>query len=121
LTLNLKNCEFANAEIDYLGPHIGLNKVMPKQKKVEALLTCPLPAREMQLQSFVDLASLYKKYFPHFASLTAGLTDMLKKGAKFEWTAEREKAFLDIKLRLASRPILKPPDYIEPFILAVDC
>jgi hypothetical protein len=46
---------------------------------------------------------------------------MLKKGAKFESTPENEKAFLDIKSRLVSRPVLIPPDYSEPFMVAVDC
>ena len=36
------------------------------------------------------------------------------------WTAEAEKVFLDLKSRLASRPILRPPDYKLPFHLAVD-
>ena len=35
-------------------------------------------------------------------------------------TEEAQKAFVDLKSRLASRPILKPPDYTKPFIVAVD-
>ena len=45
---------------------------------------------------------------------------MIKKGTKFEWTDKAEQAFLDIKSRLASRPVLVPPDYNKPFIVAVD-
>ena len=120
LTLNLKKCEFANAEIDYLGHHIGLGKVQPKQTKVEALLAVCRPKTKKQLQSFVGLASFYRKYIPHFATLSSCLTDLLKKSVKFQWTPEQEKAFLDIKSRLASRPVLIPPDYTKPFIIAVD-
>jgi hypothetical protein len=115
-----KKCEFATAEIDYLGHHIGLGKVMPKQKKVEALVAFGRPTTKKQLQSFIGLAGFYRKYIPHFASLSACLTDLLKKGAKWIGNDDREKAFLDIKSRLASRPILVPPDYSKQFIVAVD-
>jgi len=39
---------------------------------------------------------------------------------KFEWDYNAETAFLDLKSRLASRPILRPPDFSLPFSLAVD-
>lgn len=45
---------------------------------------------------------------------------MLKKGTKFVWDIEAEAAFLDLKSRLASRPILRPPDFSRPFSIAVD-
>ena len=57
---------------------------------------------------------------PHFAHISAALSDLLKKGTKFVWTAETERAFLDLKSRLATQPILRPPDFGQPFFLAVD-
>jgi len=47
------------------------------------------------------------------------LSDLLKKGVKFEWSKEAEQAFLDIKSRLASRPILVPPDFTKSFSILV--
>jgi len=43
LTLSPSKCQFAAAELDYLGLHIGLGRVQPRQKKVEALLAYPPP------------------------------------------------------------------------------
>jgi len=68
----------------------------------------------------LGLAGYYRKYLPHFAHITACLTNMLKKGSKFVWDSEAEAAFLDLKSRLASRPILRPPDFSRPFIISVD-
>jgi len=120
LTLNLKKCVFATGEVDYVGHHVGLGKVQPIEKKVEALMNFPRPTTRKQLQSFLGLASYYRKYIPHFAWLSALLSDLLRKKTKFEWSEKTEQAFVDIKSCLASRPILFPPDYSKPFIVAVD-
>jgi hypothetical protein len=55
----------------------------------------------------------------------AGLTskyfkDLFHRGIKFVWTDKTEAAFLDLKSRLASRPILRPPNFDIPFCVAVD-
>lgn len=42
------------------------------------------------------------------------------KNTKFIWTTEAENAFLYIKSRLVSRPILKTPDFDLPFAVAVN-
>ena len=80
----------------------------------------PRPTTRKQLQSFLGLASYYRKYIPHFASLSAVLSDLLRKNTKFECSEKTEQAFVDIKSRLASRPIFIPPDYSKPFVVAVD-
>jgi len=68
----------------------------------------------------LGLAGYYRRFIPHFADIAACLTNLLRKGTKFLWTTETEAAFLDLKSRLASRPILRPPNFSQPFMLAVD-
>ena len=120
LTLSPSKCHFAVAEVDYLGHHIGLGRVQPRAQKVQALLDFPAPTTRKQLQQFLGLVGYYRKFVPHFAQISACLSDLLKKGAKFVWTPEAESAFLDLKSRLATQPILRPPDFTKPFSLAVD-
>jgi hypothetical protein len=48
------------------------------------------------------------------------LSDLLKKGTKFVWDSKAEEAFLDIKSRLASKPVLIAPNFDKPFIIGVD-
>ena len=57
---------------------------------------------------------------PHYAHIAAALSDLLKKGTRFVWSPEADKALLDLKSRLATQPVLRPPDYSLPFSLAVD-
>jgi hypothetical protein len=120
LTIKRSKCVFATAEVDFLGHKVGLGKVEPRMKTVQALLDFPKPMDQKQLRSYLGLAGYYRKFIPHFAQIAACLTNLLKKGVKFQWTPETEKAFLDLKSRLASKPILRPPDFTLPFCLAVD-
>ena len=120
LTLNLSKCVFAVAELDYLGHQIGCNRVQPREQKIAALLQYGRPVDRKSLQSFLGLAGYYRRFLPNFSHMSAVLSNLLKKNVKFEWTDEAETAFVDLKSRLATRPILRPPDWSKPFCLAVD-
>jgi len=120
LTLNVKKCVFANAEVDFLGHHVGRGIMSPRSQKVEVMLNFPRPNNKKQLQSLQGLASYYRRYIPHFAELAAPWNELLKKGVKFVWNESAERSFIDLKSRLASKPILTPPDYNRPFFVAVD-
>jgi len=94
LTLSATKCQFAAADLDYLGHHIGLGRVQPRQKKVEALLAYPAPQNKKQLQSFLGLSRYYLKFVPNYAHITSVLSDLLKKGGRFVWTKEADAASL---------------------------
>jgi len=120
LTLKRSKCEFAAAELDYLGHHIGLGQVSPREQKVRALVDFPRPTNRKGVQRFLGLAGYFRRFIPHYSESTCPLTELLKKNSKFVWTGACETAFVDIKSRLASRPILRPPNYDLPFQMAVD-
>ena len=106
LRLNVTKCVFANAKVDFLGHHVGLNELQPRIQKVEALLNFPTPKNKKQVQSLLGLASYYRKFLPHFADITIPLNNLIRKNKLFVWTEEAERAFVELKSRMASRPIL---------------
>ena len=116
LTLKHSKYEFAAAELDYLGHHIGLGQVLPWEQKVQALIDFPCPTNRKGVRRFLGLAGYFRRFIPHYSESMCALNDLLKK-SKFVWTSGEacEKAFLDIKSRLASRP-----NYDLPFLMAVD-
>jgi len=120
LTLKRTKCVFATAQVEFLGHTVGLGQVAPRQKTVQALLHFPRPTNRKQLRSYLGLAGYYRKFIPHFADLAASLNNLLRKGVRFTWTPETESSFLDLKSRLVSRPILRPPNFKQPFSLSVD-
>jgi len=64
LTLSPTKCCFAVAEVDYLGHHVGLGRVQPRAKKVQAVLDFPAPNNRRHLQQFLGLAGYYRKFVP---------------------------------------------------------
>ena len=76
---------------------MGLGKVEPRRQKVKASLDFPEPNNRKQLRSFLGLAGYYRMYIPHYAKLSAALSNFFKKGTKFSWTKTMLVAYLDIK------------------------
>ena len=120
LTLNLSKSAFAVAELDFLGYHIGCNRVQPREKKIAALLQYKRPVDRKSLQQFLGLAGYYRRFLPNFSHMSAVLSSLLRKNVEFKWSDEAEKAFVDLKSRLSTRPILRPPDFSKEFCMAVD-
>jgi len=88
--------------------------------KVAALVNFPRPLDRKQLRSFLGLVGYYRRFIPHFATIVSVLMDMLRKSVKFLWSNEAEAAFVEIKSRLSSNPILRPPDFNLPFCIGID-
>src|SRR6218665_3253804 len=109
LKLNVAKCQFANASLDFLGHTLSLSMIQPRQQKVDALLKFPPPKTTKQVKSFLGLAGYYRRFLPHCSDLTYPITALLKKNTPFRWTEASDNAFTDLKSRLASRAILKPP------------
>ncbi|GFT35085.1 retrovirus-related Pol polyprotein from transposon 17.6 [Trichonephila clavipes] len=77
------------------------------------------PTSVKQVQSFVQTCSWYRRYIPNFSQISKPLTDLTKKNAMWKWGSEQE-AFRDLKLKLASPPVLKPADGTKPFVIRTD-
>jgi len=61
------------------------------EAKVDVVRQWPQPRIFMDMQSFHNLASSYKRFIPHFDSIMAPLTNCMQ-GDKFTWTDEAESA-----------------------------
>ena len=48
------------------------------------------------------------------------LNELRKKGAKFTWGENQQKAFATLKEAIISPPVLRMPDFSKPFILQTD-
>ena len=120
LVANLPKCEFGQGQVTYLGHCVGRGKVLPRATKVCAIANFPVPETRRQLMRVLGMAGFYRKFVPNFATVTAPLTELLRKGVKWRWSAECQAALEAVKAILVSKPVLVAPDFARPFCLAVD-
>ena len=62
----------------------------------------------------------YRKFFRNFQNKAEPLYNLLKKGQKFIWSEECEKAFSNLKNELMAHTLLSYPDFQKEFILQCD-
>uniref|UniRef100_H3GH65 Uncharacterized protein n=1 Tax=Phytophthora ramorum TaxID=164328 RepID=H3GH65_PHYRM len=105
LYANLKKCIFGATEIPVLGCLVGKNGVRPD------------PAKE--LRQFLGLATYLCKYVSNYAGKIRPLSQLLKKEAAWEWTADCQQAFETVKQGLTEAPILAVADQDRPFHVVV--
>lgn len=80
--------------------------IRPTDHNIAAVLNYPVPRNAKEVLRFVSLASYFRRFIPSFSILAKPLYDLVKKNAKFEFTAKQYSAFENLKERLASKPIL---------------
>ena len=126
LRLKPSKCMFATAEIEYWGHTLTPEGVRPNNKKVTAVTNFPVPKTVKEVKSFLGLANFYRRFILEMATLSRPLTALTRKDkstgrfVKFDWSQECELAFNQIKDRLVSAPVLRPPDMDKPFTLCTD-
>ena len=120
LVMNLSKCEFVQAKVQYLGYVIGQGEVAPPDAKVKAICDIVRPECRRDIRKFLGMVGYYRMFIVNFATVLAPLTDLLKKGTKFEWTEECQQAFNHLKTILCNAPVLQAPNFEKQFKLACD-
>ena len=120
LVINLAKSEFAKAKVTYLGHIVGQGQVLPREAKVEAILSFPIPQTKKELLRFLGMAGFYRKFVPNFSTVVSPLTNLLKGKVKYIWSDECQNAFVKLKSIMANEPVLAAPNFSKPFKVAID-
>lgn len=89
-------------------------------KKATVVADWPRPTDVPQLQSFIGLATYFRRFVQGFSKLVSPLTNLLKKDAPFEWSQQCQEAFEGAMFALTNLPVLVLPDYSKPFEVVCD-
>lgn len=104
--LKLSKCRFAHSSITYLGHVISVDGVATDPSMISDVQ--PVPQDLKQLRSFLGLAGYYCKFVQNFVVIARPLTNLLKKGTLFMWTAAHSSPFEAWDATLVSAPVLAP-------------
>ena len=113
-------CEFGKTELEFLGHIVSGDKVKCDPHKLDAIKKWPTLKNIADVQSFLGLCNFYRQYCHGYATVSAPLTRLLRKDVPWEWDDNCEKAFVELKRRLTTAPVLALPDPDRHFYLHTD-
>ena len=120
LKLKPKKCHLYQKQVLYLGHVVSSDGVSTDPDKIHKILDWPTPCNLNEVRSFLGLCSYYRRFVKNFAHIAAPLHKLTHKDVRFNWTAECDTAFHELKNHLTSANVLAFPDFSEPFILDTD-
>ena len=113
-------CEFFRDHIDFLGHRVDREGVHMMEDKVRAIREWPTPTSIEEVRSFLGMVGYYRKFIANFSSIAAAMTQLLKKGTHFEWTAKLETSFRKLIHATTTAPTLILPDPQRPYVITAD-
>lgn len=104
--LNREKRHFGPTSINYLGLVVNDSGILPLPDKLSAVQQSPEPSALKNLLSFLGLASCFRRFVPHFASIAAPLSDLVHKHILLTWEPAQIQASETIKSKLTNPPVL---------------
>jgi hypothetical protein len=113
-------CEFFMREVSFLGHVINADGLHVQQHKVQAVAAWPVPTTRKEVKAFLGLTGYYRKFVAGYSRVALPLTELTKNSQRFEWGAEQQQAFDQLKAQLTSAPVLAHPDPTRQYVLHTD-
>ena len=123
ISLNPVKCQFVVPYGKLLGHIVSADGIGVDPDKIALIENFPRPQTVRGVRSFYGLANYYRRAIASFAEIASPLSKLLKKldvGVSPIWDKHCEEAFLILKKKLLSAPVLVPPNWVEPFHVYVD-
>ena len=103
-----------------MGHTISQAGIAVDPNKVQEVTNWKPPTTVRQIRSFLGLAGYYRRFILDFSRIAKPMTELLKKGAKFDWGQKCEDAFHTLRLHLTTTPVLAQPENSKPFDVYCD-
>ena len=93
-----------------MGHIISEKEIEVDKEKVDLISKLPPPTNVKTMRQFLGHAGFYRRFIQDFSKIVKPLYKLLEKDAKFEWDAECQKRFEELKAYLTTAPIVRAPD-----------
>ena len=100
LYAKFSKCDFWLNSVKFLGHTISSEGISVDPNKVQEVMDWKPPASVHQIRSFLGLAGYYRRFIPDFSRIAKPMTELLKKGVKFNWDAKCDEAFHTLRAHL---------------------
>lgn len=120
LKLKPSKCHLLQQKVSFLGFVVSKAGVETDPDKIAAIRDWPKPLNLRQSRAFVGLCQYYRRFVPGFSDVASPLHSLTKKGARFLWTDECQKAFDALKAMLIGANVLALPTEDGRYVLDCD-
>ena len=120
LKIKPSKCDLLKKEVQFLGHIVSEKGIAANPMKSEKIFNWPPPRILRQVQQFLGLANYYRRFIPHFATITKPLHYLTEKNVSFKWTTQCQTAFDTLREQLSSPPVLVFPDFSKSFTVDTD-
>ena len=111
--ISAQKSKFFQSSVDFVGHNFSRDGVRPKEEKLSALYTLPIPENKKQLRTALGGISYYRKFLGGYANKVRCLQELLKNDVPFVWEQKHTEAFLEVRSMLKNIPTLAYPDESE--------
>lgn len=119
LKLKPKKCVLFKQEVEFLGRSVTKNGLGIGSNYVDTIKKWPIPTCTKDVERFCGFANYHRNFIKDFAKMNVPLYAYTGKN-RFHWGEEQQSAFNEVKLALASAPVLTSPTKEDYFILDTD-
>ena len=102
----LEKSEFMKDLVVYLGHTVSKDGTSPVKSKVKDMVNMKPPKDVDELVSFLSGVNYYRRYIPNMSKVIAPLEEPRKKGVKWKWGKEEQRAWKNLKELLSSETVL---------------
>ncbi|KAL5541156.1 hypothetical protein UlMin_044373 [Ulmus minor] len=110
LVLNWEKCHFMVKEGIVLGHKVSQEGLEVDKAKIETIEKMPPPTSVKGIRSFLGHAGFYRRFIKDFSKVAKPLCSLLEKDRVFCFDENCLEAFLELKKKLSSAPIIVAPD-----------
>ena len=103
-------CEFMVLSVEFLGYRVDREGQHPTDEKIPPIKGALSSKNVAELRSSLGLLNYYGNFIPNLSTLLQLLHELPRKGVKWAWTEESEKAFVCSKSELVTVKVLVPYD-----------
>ncbi|XP_072058159.1 uncharacterized mitochondrial protein AtMg00860-like [Arachis hypogaea] len=103
-----------------LGHIVSRDGISVEPAKIDVISSLPYPSSVREIRSFLGHAGFYRRFIKDFSKVTLPLSHLLQKDVKFHFDEDCKKAFDKLKDALTTTPIVRGPNWDQPFEIMCD-
>ena len=119
IKLNPLKCAFGVPAGQLLGYFVSARGIEVNPNKIQAILTMKQPKNLHGVQQLAGRVAALSRFIARLGEKALPFYQLMKKSDTFEWTAEAQEAFENLKRTLTSPPVLTTPEEEEPMLLYI--